>query len=142
MRAAALVVFNVPILTACICLPFVKELGQALREKPSAEGLGAASYSRIAGVFGAVAITSLFWASGNLLIWVALDHPEKVTNVVDGFSRLFMAGAALVLPYGFNQLRSMINPPGAVSGSVGGAAVNVDVSPKPLASGVIVPQAR
>jgi hypothetical protein len=144
MRFVALVLFNLPILTICVCLPFVKRLDQALREKPSGDGLGATSYSRIAGVFGTVAITSLFWAAGNLLIWRALGSPKDLQPLVDAFSRLFMVGAALVLPYGFNQLRSMINPPGVLS-TVAPAPTNTaggTVAPaKPLASGVIAPTA-
>jgi hypothetical protein len=139
MRLVALILFNGPILAICVCLPFVKRLDQALREKPSGDGLGATSYSRIAGVFGTVAITSLFWAAGNLLIWRALGHPSELQPLVDAFSRLFMVGAALVLPYGFNQLRSMINPPGVVTApaptntAAGGGAA------RPLASGVVPP---
>jgi hypothetical protein len=135
MRIWALLAFNGPILTICLCLRFVEQLNQALREKPRGNELGAASYSRITGLFGAVVTASLFWAIGNVVVWRVFEDPEAARKIIAAVLYLFLVGSALFLPYAFNQLRSMINP---VEATVAKPEGPRDGQVKELAPGVMV----
>lgn len=80
-----------------------------LAEKP-ADTPGAPptpSFSRVAGGIGAIVLASLFvglsyWAL-YALFW------EKDTAGLEGIGTILMAGSALFLPYGFNQLRRVFS---------------------------------
>jgi hypothetical protein len=115
-------------------------LGQALREKPRGNELGAASYSRITGLFGAVVTTSLFWAVGNIVIWRLFEDPDAARKVIEGTVRLFLVGSALFLPYAFNQLRAMVNPIEATVARPDAIQQKASTPDTTLAPGVVVPQ--
>lgn len=108
MRAVALAIFNAPILAILACLPFIASLRQALMEKGPQGPIESTSYSRITGLFGAVIVTSFFWAMGNVVLWQIFEQPEKVESMIDGVWKFFVLGAALFLPYAFNQLRAIM----------------------------------
>lgn len=88
------------------------DLGKAVAEKASA-GMdqGPAfpapdtSYSRVTGMFGAVVLATLFWGIGNVVLWKAFTDPGKINELLNGMASLFAGGAALFLPYAFNQMR-------------------------------------
>jgi hypothetical protein len=111
----AFLAFNVPVLLTLVLVPWTKNLGQALNEKlPDGTDAGVTSYSRVTGAIGAAAITALFWSIGNVIITDALS-PSTIGNIkplVSALLYFFLIGAALFLPYAFNQLKSLL--PGAV----------------------------
>ncbi len=129
--AAAVVVliaFNLPILVLLISLPLLANLKQALMEKSPIGGAGdTTSYSRIAGLVGAAVMTCFFWAIGNVVLLKAFTAVGEIKPVVDGSGRLFMVGAALFLPYAFNQIKSAF-------GAAGVAAAAAPVAPAPVAA--------
>jgi hypothetical protein len=108
MRTIALVVFNAPILTISVCLPFVGSLRSALQEKGPSGPIESTSYSRVTGLFGAVIVTAFFWAMGDVILWYIFEAPEKAEAIIDGVWKFFILGAALFLPYAFNQLRAIV----------------------------------
>ena len=108
MRAIAVAIFNAPILAICISLPFIGSLRSALQEKGPAGAIESTSYSRITGLFGAVVVTSFFWAMGNVVLWYLFEAPEMADKIIDGVWKFFILGAALFLPYAFNQLRAIV----------------------------------
>lgn len=99
------------------------DFGKAVAEKaptvpalPAAMGQGAASpppdtsYSRVTGMIGAVVLATLFWGIGNVVLWKAFTDPAKITELLNGMASLFAGGAALFLPYAFNQVREAFAP--------------------------------
>lgn len=80
-----------------------------LQEKaPDGTPTGALSYSRVTGLIGAVVVASLFWIMSNIAIAVAILNPGDLADMLNGISKLFFVGAALFLPYAFNQLKALI----------------------------------
>jgi len=108
IKTLAILIFNVPIIIVAARLPFVSSLRAALREKGPAGPIESTSYSRVTGLFGAVMVTSLFWAVGNIVIWYLFDDIAKAEKIVDSVWKLFVLGSALFLPYAFNQLRTIM----------------------------------
>lgn len=68
------------------------------------------SYSRLAGLIGAIVLAIFLWAFGNVVIYLSLTDPKSVTSVLSSISSYFLAGSALFAPYAFNQLRTTFNP--------------------------------
>ena len=84
-------------------------LNAILQEKaPDGTPSGALSYSRVTGLIGAVVVASLFWVMSNVAIAVAILNPGDLENVLGGVSKLFFVGAALFIPYAFNQIKTLI----------------------------------
>jgi hypothetical protein len=109
MTIIALIAFNVPIVIAAWRLRNVNDFSDVLREKdPDGQGTGAVSYSRVTGMIGAVVVASLFWIMSNVAIGTAILNPGDLTDILTGVSKLFFVGAALFLPYAFNQLKTLI----------------------------------
>jgi hypothetical protein len=88
-------------------------LRQALSEKeatPSAPAAtpptGEASFSRVAGAVGAIGIAATFVSIG---YWVLHTLFFDIDNLgkIQGLGTYFLAGAAMFLPYAFNQLASI-----------------------------------
>jgi hypothetical protein len=80
-----------------------------LQEKtPEGEPSGTLSYSRVTGLIGAVVVASLFWIMSNVAIADAIIEPEALPDILNGVTKLFFVGAALFLPYAFNQLKALI----------------------------------
>ncbi len=107
----ALFVFNGLILGAVVTVVVAGNISQALKEKdPTGNAVASVSYSRITGFIGAAAVTSFFWALGNILIYKMLTEENAAADVyglINGLSRYFLIGSALFLPYAFNQLKSV-----------------------------------
>ena len=106
----ALIAFNTPILLACWRFRTVgSDLNDMLQEK-DADGrkTGALSYSRVTGLIGAVVVASLFWIMSNISIAIAILDPGDLPDILNGITKLFFVGAALFLPYAFNQLKALI----------------------------------
>lgn len=107
--ATAVVAFNIPILIAALGLRRVTGFSDALKEKgPSGESTGDISYSRVTGLIGAVVVASLFWILSNIVIAVAIVEPKNLTPILANVGTLFYVGAALFLPYAFNQLKTLL----------------------------------
>jgi hypothetical protein len=107
--ALAIVAFNVPIAVVAWCSRGVVKLDAAMREKDPATGQATdVSYSRITGMIGAVIMGSLFWVFSNILIGTAILNPPGVGVLMTHMSTLFLIGAALFLPYAFNQLKTIL----------------------------------
>ncbi len=110
---AALIAFNLPILLAffkVVCIPSLSaQIGKALKEKDSAgDPTEATSSSRVTGAIGAVMLGSLFWVISNIVIVVAILDPHNVGDILSNVGKLFLVGAALFLPYAFNQLKAVL----------------------------------
>ena len=111
--AAALLAFNLPIVFAALQTRKVPNLGakvgEALQEKDAAgDSTDATSYSRVTGAIGAVMVGSMFWVVANIVIVDAIISPHTVTELLSSLGKLFLIGAALFLPYAFNQLKSVL----------------------------------
>ena len=105
----ALVAFNIPVFFAVWRLRTVNGLSDALREKAGPDDKARPiSYSRVTGMIGATIVGSLFWIISNIAIVIAIENPKDLTILLSSVSRLFLVGAALFLPYAFNQLKSII----------------------------------
>jgi hypothetical protein len=105
----ALIAFNLPIGVAAWKFRKATGLGDILQEKgPDGQDTGAISYSRVTGLIGAVVVASLFWIMSNVAIAVAITNPEALPDILNGVTKLFFVGAALFLPYAFNQLKSLV----------------------------------
>ena len=82
----------------------------ALREKSAPTGANGSangdntSFSRLAGLLGAIVLAVFFWMLGNVVIWQLVVSPAEVTTVVDSTYKYFLVGAALFAPYAVNQL--------------------------------------
>lgn len=107
MRIVVLAIFNAPILAISVTVPFIGSLRSALREKGPPGAIESTSYSRITGLFGAVVVTAFFWSIGNIVLWRLFVPEADVEGIIDGVWKFFMLGAALFLPYAFNQLRAI-----------------------------------
>lgn len=107
--AIALIGFNLPIAVAAWKFRNVTGLGEMLYEKtPEGTETKAMSYSRVTGLIGAVVVASLFWIISNVAIADAIVNPEALPELLEGVGKLFFVGAALFLPYAFNQLKSLV----------------------------------
>ena len=105
----AVLFFNLPILFTAWRLRGVSDINDALREKDQdGQATGAVSYSRVTGMIGAVIVASMFWIISNIVIATAIIHPANVKDILSNISTIFLVGAALFLPYAFNQLKSLV----------------------------------
>jgi hypothetical protein len=105
----ALIGFNVPIGVACWKFRNATGLAEIIAEKDAAgEKTDAVSYSRVTGLIGAVIVASLFWIMSNVSIAVAIIDPSELPDILNGITKLFFVGAALFLPYAFNQLKALV----------------------------------
>ncbi len=133
LAAAAVVLFNIPVLFTTWKMVFfappttagpggaapatapppnkvaLKGLTDALQEK-DADGnpTGVISYSRVTGMIGTSVVASLFWMISNIVIAMAVLDPQSISGVLTDVSKLFLIGAALFVPYAFNQLKSLL----------------------------------
>ena len=116
LAVAVLVMFNVPVILLAWKATRVADLRGALREKsPTAGASDTGSFSRVAGLAGAVMLASLFWALGDVVIYKAFTGISDIRPILEGVGPLFLPGAALLLPYAFNQLRSASRATAAVA---------------------------
>jgi hypothetical protein len=107
--AAALLAFNFPVVVAAWRLRKVNDLHELIREKDAnGQSTGALSYSRVTGVLGAVVVASLFWIISNVVVATAILNPRALNSILNNIGTLFYVGAALFLPYAFNQLKTMV----------------------------------
>ena len=104
----------VMILTACAVGRTGRDLVREQRTPippppPVSLAPGMTSYSRVAGLLGVGALTSFFWALGNVILRQAFIDPSKIGEIVTGCEPFFLAGSALFAPYAFNQLSSVFH---------------------------------
>lgn len=79
---------------------------EAVKVKADEEGgADATSYSRVAGMLGAVVMATFFWAVGNVVLFKMMTAPAEVEAMLTGVSTFFLAGATLYAPYAVNQLK-------------------------------------
>jgi hypothetical protein len=105
----ALIAFNAPIFLAWRNFRNVPDLNELVQEKaPDGTSSGSVSYSRVTGLVGAVVVASLFWIMSNVTIAVAILNPGDLDSVLGGVTKLFFVGAALFVPYAFNQIKTLI----------------------------------
>jgi hypothetical protein len=62
------------------------------------------SYSRVAGLIGAIVMACFLWAIGNSIIFYALYDPTKIPTLLTSLGNDFLAGASLFAPYAVNKL--------------------------------------
>jgi hypothetical protein len=109
VAALAFVTFNLPVAVFLVTVPFSASLSDALKEKaPDGSATDATSYSRVTGALGAIVVTSFFWATGNVVLNLALgDKPGDIASLLKAVGVFFLIGSALFLPYAFNQLKTI-----------------------------------
>lgn len=87
--------------------------GPTVSEKKVAEHPMATetSYSRVAGMIGAVVLACFVWAVGNVLLYKMFTaNPSDVTALISSLGSYFLAGASLFAPYAVNQLSNAFKP--------------------------------
>ena len=70
------------------------------------------SYSRVAGILGAIVLATFFWAIGNIILYKEFACASgacgtDVKDLVSGVSSYMLSGAALFAPYAVNQLTNI-----------------------------------
>ena len=113
---ANLLIYNLGIFVLLRYTLKTVDLKQTLAEKPqgAAPVAGApqepASYSRVSGFVGSIVLAVFFWALGNVILYKALGtaaNIAEISTIVASLGTFFLAGAALFLPYAFNQLKGI-----------------------------------
>src|ERR1700748_1661217 len=129
-----LATFNLPVVGFLGSVPFGKRLNDMLKEKsPDGSATDATSYSRVAGALGAIMITSFFWATGNLVLSLALrGDVTAVKPLLDALSGFFLTGSALFLPYAFNQLKTLFSSGANAAVSMEQASTGAAIAPSTL----------
>ena len=66
------------------------------------------SYSRIAGAVGAIVLACFLWGLGNIILFKAFEAGglAAIKELLQSVGTYFIAGAALFMPYAFNQIRA------------------------------------
>ena len=64
------------------------------------------SYSRVAGLIGSVVMAAFFWGLGNILLYKAISNPAEVKTITEALGTYMLSGAAMFVPYAFNQLQT------------------------------------
>lgn len=109
----ALFAFNLPVLIAGVIVlrnvpALVAAVAESLKEKDGdGAATGVTSFSRVAGFLGITILASLFWTLSNVVIGYSVLNPAQIAVVLGGSGKIFLIGAALFLPYAFNQLKSI-----------------------------------
>lgn len=134
--------FNLTVAVFLVTVPFGKRLNDMLKEKaPDGSATDATSYSRVTGAIGAIVVTSFFWATGNVVLYLALSNQVPAVKVLlNGVSLFFLIGSALFLPYAFNQLKTLF--PWGANAAVALAQANAGMAttlPSPLLAGSAAP---
>ncbi|MBV9635017.1 MAG: hypothetical protein JOZ40_10345 [Methylobacteriaceae bacterium] len=70
-------------------------------EPPADEGT---SYSRAAGMVGAVVLSGFVWALGNVVLYKGFTAPTEIKDLLTGVAPFLLASSTLFAPYAFNQL--------------------------------------
>lgn len=68
------------------------------------------SYSRVAGMIGAVVLACFVWAVGNIILYKMIASPNEVASLLASLGTYFLAAASLFAPYAVNQLSSAFKP--------------------------------
>ena len=68
------------------------------------------SYSRFAGIIGAVVMVTFFWALGNIVLFKIIYEPASLEKLISSVTSYFYGGATLFLPYAANQIKSALAP--------------------------------
>lgn len=110
---ATLGIFNIAIIVLLRLTLKSVSLTDALREKSAPEQPGGSdtSYSRIAGMLGAIVLGCLIWGLGNVVLARAILDPKQVKTMLEGVWPFLLSTSALFAPYAFNQLKDAMQPP-------------------------------
>jgi hypothetical protein len=74
---------------------------------PATDGSGnPTSYSRVAGMTGAVVLACFLWALGNAVLYRIFHAPADVSSLITSTAEFFLVGSAMFLPYAFNQIKA------------------------------------
>jgi hypothetical protein len=108
---AVLVLFNGATIKLLTLLLKDVTMSDAVREKGpqaalDAAGVAETSYSRIAGMIGAIVMATFFWAIANVIIYKALHNTTEIEKLITSISSFMLGGSSLFLPYAANQLRA------------------------------------
>lgn len=123
----SLMVFNLAIVFLLRLSFKTIDLKEVLREKSAPTGGGGnggdsgapvpvgqagsdnTSYSRLAGMVGAIVLAAFFWALGDVILFklFAPDGTTQITAMMAGLSTYFLSGTALFAPYAFNQVSAI-----------------------------------
>lgn len=106
-------IFNIAIIVLLRLTLKSVSLTEAMREKSTPEQPNASdtSYSRIAGMLGAIVLGCLIWGLGNAVLARAILEPQEVETMLKGVWPFLLSTSALFAPYAFNQLKDAMQPP-------------------------------
>lgn len=65
------------------------------------------SFSRVAGIVGAIVLVVFFWGLANAILYDAFTYLDHIKQIVQNTWQFFLVGSALFAPYAFNQLTSI-----------------------------------
>ncbi len=116
--ALVLIIFNVATIKLLSFLLKDISVKHALIEKSLLKNSGltlseqqeTTSYSRVAGVIGAVVLATFFWGLGNVILYKSLTSPSEIEALLGSVGKFFLAGSSLFVPYAFNQLKGVFQP--------------------------------
>ncbi|AOK17042.1 hypothetical protein WT26_14145 [Burkholderia cepacia] len=133
--------FNLPVVGFLGSVPFGRRLNDMLKEKaPDGSATDATSYSRVSGALGAIMIASFFWATGNLVLGLALSGDViSVKTLLGAVSVFFLIGSALFLPYAFNQLKTLFPWGANAAVAMAQASGEAAIAPSPVFQSAGVP---
>ncbi len=85
---------------------------QAVVQETVSQQAGASetSYSRVAGMIGAVVLACFVWAVGNVILYKMFAAPDQVSTLLASLGTYFLAAASLFAPYAVNQLSNAFKP--------------------------------
>jgi hypothetical protein len=127
---STLIIFNIAIAKLLQYTLSNIDLKEALREKslpPPPRGGGAqlsggaappptpsdrsddTSYSRVAGMIGAIVLACFIWAVGNIILYKAFANIDDVKSILSNITPFILSGASLFAPYAFNKLSSVFS---------------------------------
>ena len=120
--AAALIAFNIPVVYTTIRLLTSKVpadpaegatapvhmMAAAVQEKDPDGNPTGVSFSRVTGLVGTAVVASLFWVMSNIVVVAAILDPSSLSSILGEVTKLFLIGAALFVPYAFNQLKTLL----------------------------------
>jgi len=64
------------------------------------------SFSRVAGIVGAIVLSMFFWAFGNVILHALVNNGAPGQMIQDVWP-YFLLGCALFAPYAFNQVKGI-----------------------------------
>ena len=83
--------------------------GGAAPTPTASDQLDETSFSRVAGMIGAIVLACFIWAVGNVILYKAFANIDDVKSILSSITPFILSGASLFAPYAFNKLSSVFS---------------------------------